>query len=95
MELPGNHSIVRIGPVAIGCMDPDARDLMDRAQALYGEKVRKAGGRQNVPGFVRWLFRESGLVDDVEAEAVSGYQKNMAERRASSRNIPTRSSGAA
>lgn len=88
MELPGNHCLLHVGPVMIGGMDPDARDLMDLALTCYQKGIRLAGERPSVPGFVKWLFKESGLVDDVEAQARPGWRKHMASIRESLKNHP-------
>lgn len=67
-KLPGNHSHKQVGPVTLGCMDPDARDLMDRALKEFEKhtaemREMKPGYRQSVYGFAYWLFRWSGLID--------------------------------
>lgn len=74
-ELAGNHSRKDIGSVAIMCMAPDARDLMERTEREYVAAARAAGRRQSVPGYIDWLF-SSGLVDDVREKAVVEFEKD-------------------
>ncbi len=77
-ELLGNHSIKQVGPISIGCMDRDARDLMDQAVAGYREETRRSGRAQAVPDFVDWLLERSGLVRGVDkAELLREHAKHM------------------
>jgi hypothetical protein len=85
-ELKGNHSVRSLGPVALMCMDPDAQSLMLQAEKGYQRYVRKVGQRQTAAGFVRWLFKTSRLVDDVQDRAVAAHEVHRAEIRESVRN---------
>ncbi len=51
--------------IAIGCMDPSARDLLDRAMEQWGDhrKSLPAEYQESVYSFAYWLFRWSGLVN--------------------------------
>jgi hypothetical protein len=65
--VPGNHERRDAGPVAIMCMAPEARDLMEVALKKYQEhcaSIRKTwpAHRGSVYSFAYWLFRWSGLV---------------------------------
>ncbi len=68
-DLPGNHLIATMGNLSVACMDPEARDLLDRAIEAW-EKHKEGlptelGGepyRPDVYAFAYWLFRWSGLV---------------------------------
>ena len=65
--MKGNHRVDRVGPIQIGCMDLDARNLMDRALKEYDEHVEgikkyKPDHEGSVYSFAYWLFRWSGLV---------------------------------
>ncbi len=86
-DLPGNHSRKDVGPVAIMCMAPDARDLMDRSEKEYAAYATAAGLRQSVPGFIEWLFK-SGLVDDVREKAVVEFEKHRMKICESFRGSP-------
>ena len=88
-ELPGNHSIKQIGPITLGCMDPDARDLLDASVKAYGEETRRSGRRQAVPDFVEWLTEKSGLVRGVDkAELLQKHGKHMDGIRKSLKDHP-------
>jgi len=73
--MEGNHSQKDLGPIALMCMDSDAKDLMLKAEKGYEKHVREIGLRQSVPGFIDWLFK-SGLVDDVREKAVIEFEKH-------------------
>lgn len=74
-----NSVFTRLGPgITLGCMDPDARDLMDRALKAHEELVRAGKRRRRVRDFTYWLFKESGLVDDVEDAALKGHARHWA-----------------
>ena len=81
MELAGNHSRRDVGPVAIMCMDLDAKDLMLKAEEGYAAHAKANGVRQNVPGLLQWLFKESGLVDDIQEIAAVEFEKHRKEMR--------------
>lgn len=60
--------IVHAGPISIGCMAPEARELMDLA---LKEWRKHCEGRTRQPddpvySFAYWLFRWSGLVQPSE-----------------------------
>lgn len=64
-RLEGGSRFLDTGPVTIGCMRPDARDLLDRAVAAYKEQ-RKADPvdvEQSVYQTLYWLFRWSGVIE--------------------------------
>lgn len=84
--LPGNHLRRDIGPVALMCMDPDAKDLMLKAEEGYAAHAKALGVRQSVPGLLQWLFKESGLVDDIQEIASVAFEKHRMEIRASVMN---------
>jgi len=79
--LPGNHDRRDIGPVTLMCMHPGARDLMDRAIAEHEKLVRAGARKRRIADFTNWLFKESGMVPDVEEAAVAIRDKMMAQRR--------------
>lgn len=61
---------VRVGPITISCMDPDARDLMDRTIARFRETCLIQWSEEKDDGayrFAYWLFRYSGLRVEEEA----------------------------
>lgn len=67
-RLPGNR-VLRAGPVAIGAIHPDARELLDRIMAEWEPHVESVR-RNNPPGTeitpymaFYWLVRWSGLID--------------------------------
>lgn len=88
-ELPGNHKIQKIGPITLGCMDPDARDLLDASTKAYAEETRRSGRHQAVPDFVAWLTEKSGLVRGVDkAEILREHERHMAKIRKSLKDHP-------
>lgn len=62
--LPGNHSLRQVGAIMITCMDPTARDVMDRAVEEWRalDAVRDSKPTDPVYSFAYWLFRWSGLI---------------------------------
>lgn len=86
--LPGNHSRLDVGPVAIMCMDPDAKDLMLKVEEGYAAHAKALGVRQSVPELLHWLFKESGLVDDIQEIASEAFEKHRLQIRASVFNHP-------
>lgn len=87
MELRGNHRVLRAGPVSIGCMDPQARSLMDRALDEYG-RCRRKGPRENVRNFMTWLFKESGLVADLQEQALPAWRTHFEDLQRSLQDHP-------
>lgn len=73
--LPGN-AVVRVGPIGIGAIHPDARELLDRIMAAW-HPHEEAVIRENGPhypgptpyGAFYWLVRWSGLIDPTAALA--------------------------
>lgn len=70
--LPGN-SVVRVGPIGIGAIAPDARDLLDRIMAAWEPDLASMVAN-NPPdwepstyGAFYWLVRWSGLIDPTAA----------------------------
>lgn len=70
--LPGNR-VVRVGPVGIGAIAPDARDLLDRIMAAWEPDLASMVAN-NPPDFAPspylafyWLCRWSGLIDPTAA----------------------------
>jgi hypothetical protein len=70
VEREAGTIIRRVGPVAIMCMDPDARDALDEAVEAYGtfkglthDEIIDTG----IYSFAYWLFRYSGLVAPMAA----------------------------
>lgn len=67
---PGSH-YTPCGPVTFACMDPDARELMDRALAEYRALRVRMGVdyvdteeiQDRIYAFAYWLFRHSGMID--------------------------------
>lgn len=60
-------NFVNIGPVTLGCISPEARDLLDTIMGAWEEHLKEA--RRHTPdyeptpyGLVYWLVRWSGLV---------------------------------
>jgi len=76
-DLEREHGTIikRVGPVAIACMDPDARDAMDETIAAYEQFKGLTHDEiidRGIYGFAYWLYRYSGLVttaDDHEHQA--------------------------
>lgn len=63
----GNSVIHRIGPVMLGCIAPEARELLDHSVELWGKELRARGldpkeDRNDGPEFLSWLIRKSGLL---------------------------------
>lgn len=79
--LPGNHLRRDIGPVSLMCMDPDAKDLMLKAEEGYAAHAKAHGVRQSVPGLLQWLFKESGLVDDIQEIATQVFEEHRKKIR--------------
>ena len=58
----------QIGPLVLGCISPEARELLDTIMAKWEEhlaELKKAHGPDYTPthyGFAYWLVRWSGLV---------------------------------
>lgn len=72
----GNSRVLTVGNVSIGCMLPEARELLDVAMERYKEhraNVEKSGyvSDDQVYSFAYWLFRWSGLIP-ITAPIVSG-----------------------
>jgi hypothetical protein len=60
----------KIGNITIGCMDPEARDLLEIATKMWHDKHDKCGipsleGYDPYSAFY-WLFRYSGLIEPSE-----------------------------
>lgn len=85
-DLPGNHSRIDIGPIAIMCMAPKAQDLMLKAEEGYAAYTKAKGVRQSVPGLLQWLFKESDLVDDIQEIATEAFEKHRTEIQANVKN---------
>lgn len=57
-----------VGPVVLGCISPEARELLDTIMEKWEEhlaEIKKAHGPDYTPthyGFAYWLVRWSGLV---------------------------------
>jgi len=62
--------IKQIGNITIGCISPEARDLLDTVMEQWEEHYKdlKANNPNHEPsyyGFAYWLIRWSGLVQPV------------------------------
>lgn len=75
-KLPGNHDQRQVGPVTLMCMAPEARDLMLKAEEGYAAYAKATGVRQSVPELIQWLFKKSGLVDDIQELATEAFEKH-------------------
>lgn len=71
---PGGTKSVQVGPVTIGCMAPEARDLLDTIMEEYTKMYEERKGTSiacntapdDVYQFAYWLTRWSGLIQPAE-----------------------------
>lgn len=85
--LPGNHLRRDVGPVSIMCMAPEARDLMEKVEEGYAAYAKAKKVRQSVPGLLQWLFKESGLVDDIQEKATAVFEEHRKKIRFQGPNL--------
>ena len=57
----------QIGPVTLGCISPEARELLDTIMSEFEQHKKQfhrlfPGKRITVYGFAYWLVRNSGLI---------------------------------
>lgn len=81
----GNSDMRSIGPVMLGCIEPEAREILDLSVDLWGKELRAQGldpkeDRKDGAQFFSWLLRKSGLLMVPEAEWDAFEQQVIAER---------------
>lgn len=72
LPLANEHGsrFVSVGPVTIGCISPEARDLLDVIMDAWDEskKGHPPDYESTIYGFAYWLIRWSGLVQGTPSE---------------------------
>lgn len=87
----GNSRVLEAGPVAICCMLPEAKDIMELSLERYHGLVKRRILRASTPSYVRWLFEKSGLVEGMDRKRVMReYLKHRDAIRKSLENHPNR-----
>lgn len=81
----GNSDMRSIGPVMLGCIEPDAREILDLSVDLWSKELRARGldpkqDRNDGAEFFSWLLRKSGLLVVPESEWHSFEKRVFAER---------------
>lgn len=82
----GNSKMTEVGPVVIGCMQREARDLLDLSMKRYEHHLKSKGRNYDEDAldsreYMIWLFVESGLVE-LGAADPEAFMKKVWDARA-------------